>query len=178
LPAIVPLTAAAPAAIESLLDAAFGRDRHGRTAYRLRAGVDWIPDLSFAAMVEDRLAGSVQCWPVRLQAPDGTCTPLTLLGPVAVDPALQQGGIGQRLTRAAIAAIEARGAPPAVLVGDPEYYGRFGFVAEPTGRWDLPGPFERHRLLVLPMAGAVLPANGMLGPDAPIPAFASGRLIA
>lgn len=156
----------APAAIESLLDAAFGTDRHGRTAYRLRSGVDWLPALSFGAMADDALVGSVQCWPVRLTGPAGDRTPLTLLGPVAVDPARQQGGIGQRLTRAAIAAIRSRAAPPPMLIGDPGYYGRFGFIAAPTAGWNLPGPFERHRLLVLPMPGVALPAIGSIGPDA------------
>ena len=155
----------APAAIESLLDAAFGTDRHGRTAYRLRSGVDWLPALSFAALADEQLVGSVQCWPVRLTGPAGDHTPLTLLGPVAVDPARQQGGIGQRLTRAALAAIQSRAAPPAMLIGDPGYYGRFGFIAAPTAGWDLPGPFERHRLLVLPTPGVALPALGYVGPD-------------
>ncbi len=41
-----------------------------------------------------------------------------------------------------------RAPDPQVLIGDPEYYGRFfGFAADQTGRWDLPGPFERRRLL-------------------------------
>ena len=170
---IVPLARFDVAAIETLLDAAFGPDRHTRTAYRLRHGVDWIPTLSFAAADGAMLLGSVQCWPVQLTAADGTATPLTLLGPVAVDPARQQGGIGKRLTRAAIHAAIAHHAPPLMLIGDPGYYGRFGFTAAPTAGWDLPGPFERHRLLVLPVVATPLPDRGMIGP-----AFASGRAMA
>ncbi|HEX8445530.1 MAG TPA: N-acetyltransferase [Sphingomonas sp.] len=171
---ILPLTLVAPSAIERLLDAAFGVDRHARTAYRLRAGVDWIADLSFAALAGDVLVGSVQCWPIALTTPGGETVPLTLLGPVAVDPARQHAGIGQRLTRAAIAAIRAHAAPPPLLIGDPEYYGRFGFVAAPTAGWDLPGPFEPHRLLLLPTPGRVLPTAGMVGPRVTMPGFASG----
>ena len=164
MPDIVPLAQIGRPAIETLLDAAFGRDRHARTAYRLRAGVDWLPALSFAAVADGALFGTVQCWPVRLVPPEGDApVPLTLLGPVAVDPARQQGGIGKRLTRAAIHAAAA--APPLMLIGDPGYYGRFGFVAAPTAGWTLPGPYERHRLLVLPRAGRPLPAHGMIGPD-------------
>ncbi|GGE81675.1 GNAT family N-acetyltransferase [Sphingomonas prati] len=166
--ALLPLRLVDPAAVEALLDTAFGPDRHGRTAYRLRNGVDWLPAQSFAVVQDDRLVGSVQCWPVALFGDDGTVTPLTLLGPVAVDPAHQAGGLGKRLTRAAIHAIVDGHAPPPVLIGDPGYYGRFGFVAEPTQGWDLPGPFERHRLLVLPLSTKALPARGMIGP-----AFAS-----
>ena len=36
---LAPLDQADPAAVERLLDAAFGTDRHRRTAYRLREGV-------------------------------------------------------------------------------------------------------------------------------------------
>lgn len=172
---LVPLTHLPAAAIESLLDAAFGTDRHGRTAYRLRAGVDWIPALSFAAVDGGVLLGSVQCWPVQLTTVDGA-TPLTLLGPVAVDPARQQGGLGKRLTRAAIHAAIATHAPPLMLIGDPGYYGRFGFVADPAAGWDLPGPFERHRLLVLPVAALPLPSHGMIGPART--GFASGAAMA
>ena len=167
MPDIVPLAQIAPAAIETLLDAAFGTDRHARTAYTLRAGVDWLPALSFAAVDGGRLLGTVQCWPVRIVPPAGTDAgpvPLTLLGPVAVDPARQQGGLGKRLTRAAIHAAAAAGAPPLMLIGDPGYYGRFGFTAAPTAGWMLPGPFERHRLLVLPQTGHPLPPGGMIGP--------------
>ena len=49
----VPINAIDPAAVEALLDRAFGRDRHGRTAYRLRDGVESIPGLSFAAIEDD-----------------------------------------------------------------------------------------------------------------------------
>jgi len=52
-----------------------------------------------------------------------------------------------------------------VMIGDPEYYGRFwGFTNAHTSGWDLPGPFERHRLLARCDNPAVLPAEGMLGP--------------
>jgi len=52
-----------------------------------------------------------------------------------------------------------------VMIGDPEYYGRFwGFSAEPTQEWQLPGPYEKHRLLVRCDNPAVLPVTGMLGP--------------
>jgi predicted N-acetyltransferase YhbS len=44
-------------------------------------------------------------------------------------------------------ALAAAGAAPMMLVGDPEYYERFGFSAQRTGAWRLPGPFEPRRLL-------------------------------
>jgi predicted N-acetyltransferase YhbS len=159
--ALVPLAQIDPQAIESLLDRAFGTDRRARTAYRVRAGTSAIPELSFAALLADgSLAGTIQCWPVALSCDSGESSPMVMVGPVAVEPELQQGGIGRALTEHLLAAA---GEQPLMLIGDPEYYGRFfGFTADRTGQWRLPGPFEARRLLA---RGAGVPdCAGMLGP--------------
>ncbi|WP_414714565.1 GNAT family N-acetyltransferase, partial [Sphingopyxis sp.] len=75
-----------PQAVEDLLDAAFGSDRFGRTAYRIRAGVDAVPALSFAAVEDGMLIGTIQCWPVAHRGAEGHATPLVMVGPVAVRP--------------------------------------------------------------------------------------------
>jgi predicted N-acetyltransferase YhbS len=148
---LVPIQTIAPDRIEALLDAAFGADRHGRTAYRLRDGMLPIAAMSLAAVQGEELVGSIQCWPVLLDRDDGGRTPMVLVGPIAVSPAHQEVGIGRALTRAAIAAANGiEGGDALMLIGDPDYYGRFfGFTSERTGRWRLPGPFEAHRLLAL-----------------------------
>ena len=158
---IRPLAAADPPEIEALLDLAFGTDRHGRTAYRLRRGMLPLPDLSFAAFDgAGTLVGTVQSWPVQLGGEFGA-TPLVLVGPVAVTPAQQGLGLGRALMERMLAAWD--GGTPLVLIGDPDYYGRFfGFTAAATGDWRLPGPVERHRLLA--RATGPLPITGSLGP--------------
>ncbi len=165
---IVPLAEIAPAAVEILLDAAFGPDRHGRTAYKLRAGVDAVPALSFAAMDKGALLGTIQYWPCGLFAADGTLTqPLVLVGPVAVMPGVQGQGIGKALMEASLAAATTHADGPLCMIGDPDYYGRFfGFSADATGDWQLPGPVERHRLLARAMHGEAIAATGMLAPRA------------
>ena len=51
------------------------------------------------------------------------------------------------------------------MIGDPEYYGRFfGFTAEHTGGWSVPGPYDPTRLLCRTPDPALLPREGMLGP--------------
>ncbi|MGV2496621.1 GNAT family N-acetyltransferase [Pelagerythrobacter aerophilus] len=161
---IVPLANIDPALIEALLDRAFGPDRHARTAYRIREGTDWLPALSFALADEDYLVGTIQLWPVALTDPDGRPHPMIMVGPVAVVPERQNEGFGKALMLAALGALEP-GALPQVMIGDPEYYGRFfGFTAAPTGGWHCPGPFDPERLLVRCDNPAVLPAKGMLGP--------------
>ncbi len=154
---ITPLANADRNAVEGLLDAAFGTNRHARTAYRVRAGTVWIPDLSFAAFDAGVLVGTLQSWPVAVAG-----VPLTLVGPVAVAPSRQREGIGRALMSALM---DAAGGSPMAMIGDPEYYGRFfGFSAAATADWDVPGPVERHRLLA--RNAADLPRFGRLGPRA------------
>jgi predicted N-acetyltransferase YhbS len=95
---------------------------------------------------------------------DGSRHDLVMVGPVAVDPARQGGGVGRALTTRALDAAAATGNDGALtLIGDPEYYGRFfGFSADRTGGWRLPGPVEPRRLLA---RGPAVPAvAGTLGP--------------
>jgi predicted N-acetyltransferase YhbS len=162
---IMPLTQISAADVEGLLDAAFGLDRHERTAYKLRAGTVAIPSLSFAVVEGDVLIGSLQSWPVLLETPLGERTPLTLIGPVAVSPTLQRGGIGRMLMTHMLEVADSGVADALMMIGDPEYYGRFfGFTAEATGDWHLPGPVERHRLLARIRRAGGVPAEGTIGP--------------
>jgi predicted N-acetyltransferase YhbS len=158
---LAPLATANPLAVEALLDAAFGADRHRRTAYRIRHGMAAIDALSFAAFEDAQLVGSLQSWPVAL---DGR--PMILVGPVAVSPDVQRGGIGKALMTALL---EAKPRDPLVMIGDPEYYGRF--FGDATQGWSVPGPVERHRLLA--RFEGELPMVGVLGPRAFAPVAAS-----
>jgi len=162
---ILPLASQPAAAVELLLDAAFGPDRHGRTAYQIRKGTSWLPELSYAAVDESgALVGTLQSWPVALH--DGaTSAPLVMVGPVAVVPDYQRGGYGRALMDRVVADARALSSDPLMMIGDPEYYGRFwGFSADDTGAWRVPGPYEARRLLALSVDGRPLPHAGMLGP--------------
>ena len=163
---LIPLDNVDPVLVEQLLDRAFEPGRHHRTAYKVREGSDWLPALSFAAIDgEEHLVGTIQCWPVALTDAEGRAHPMIMVGPVAVLPEHQGQGYGQALMTASLSALSPNAPLPQVMIGDPEYYGRFwGFTNAYTGGWDLPGPFERHRLLVRCANPAVLPKEGMLGP--------------
>ena len=52
-----------------------------------------------------------------------------LLGPLAVAPDRQRAGIGTRLVRDGLARLAEEGVTHVFVLGDPAYYGRFGFAA-------------------------------------------------
>jgi predicted N-acetyltransferase YhbS len=173
---IVPLDRARPDDVEALLDAAFGQDRKARTAYRMREGVNALQGLSFAALEKGRLLGSLQSWPVLLEDHAGHRSSMILVGPVAVLPDLQRAGLGRKMMEALLYAAGEQGKDALIMIGDPEYYGRFfGFTADATGGWDVPGPVERHRLLARISRPGGIPAQGRVIPD---PAFATARIAA
>lgn len=164
MPSIVPFSAVEPHQIEALLDAAFEPTRKQRTSYLIRQGTRPLPALSFAALDdEDWLVGAIQVSPAALTDPRGRAHPLLMVGPVAVHPAHQGEGYGKALMAAALGAIDPAAQLPQILIGDAEYYGRFGFSQAPRG-WRCPGPWEPARLLMRCDDPAVLPIEGMLGP--------------
>jgi predicted N-acetyltransferase YhbS len=160
------------AAREALLDAAYGDARFTKTSERLREGRLPADGLSLVAVDHGRMVGTVRLWHVTA----GPGRPALLLGPLAVDPAHRNRGIGTTLMRRAIARARLAGHRLILLVGDAPYYGRFGFTAEKTGEFWMPGRFERDRLLALELkADALAGGRGMIaatGQFAPVPDLA------
>ena len=62
---------------------------------------------------------------------EGSNLKAALLGPLAVTPALQRQGIGTALVHAGLKRLEDTGLSQVYVLGDPAYYGRFGFTPEP-----------------------------------------------
>lgn len=147
---------------EALLDRVMGRARLFKPSERLRRGRRPADGLSLVARDGEALIGTVRLWHVKAGN-----APALLLGPLAVDPAAQGTGVGAGLMRLAIARAEASGHGGIILVGDPEYYARFGFTASLTGGLAMPAPVERRRFLGLELteagliggAGLVTPAG-------------------
>ncbi len=69
------------------------------------------------------------------------------LGPVSVTPGQQGQGIGQVLIREGLERLEALGAGGCVVLGEPEYYGRFGFRSDPALRYGDAPPAYFQRLI-------------------------------
>ncbi|WP_076861552.1 GNAT family N-acetyltransferase [Bradyrhizobium mercantei] len=86
--------------------------------------------LSLVATSDDgSIRGHVAFSPVQI---DGAAGRWYGLGPVSVTPDMQRQGIGRALIRKGLDRLAALGADGCVVLGDPTYYGHFGFVSDPA----------------------------------------------
>jgi predicted N-acetyltransferase YhbS len=131
------------AAREALLDRVMP-ERFLKPSQRLRAGRLPAPGLSLVALDGERLVGSVRLWQIAAGG-----RPALLLGPLAADPGIQGKGVGSGLMQVALSRAAMAGHGAVILVGDPEYYERFGFTADRTSGLIMPAPVERRRFLGL-----------------------------
>ena len=146
------------AAREAMLDRAMGPGRRRKSSEKLRRGRLPSPGLAFVARNgAGQVVGSVRLWDVAAGGKS-----LLLLGPLAVDTAVEGQGVGSALMRHAITRAKDLGHGAIVLVGDAPYYQRFGFSADKTGGLMMPGPVERHRLLGLELVEDCLETSGLL----------------
>lgn len=148
-------------AIERLHERTFGPGRYAKTAYRLREQVAHSLDVSFTARAGTLLVGSVRLSPVRIGE-----TKALLLGPLTVEPAFRERGVGLALIDRALKEAGAKGHRLVILVGDEPYYGKAGFKPVPPGRAILPGPVDPARLLVAELSeGAFDGVSGLIRPE-------------
>lgn len=111
--------------------------------------------LAVSLVAEDGgIVGHVAFSPVSV---DGAAGRWFGLGPVSVRPDRQGQGVGGRLIREGLDRLARLGAEGCVVLGDPLYYGRFGFVSDPGLRYgDVPQEyFQRLALSGEPPSGAV-----------------------
>jgi putative acetyltransferase len=83
---------------------------------------DVVPDLSFTALNDAGAIGHVTASRATVAA-----DPVVAVGPIGVLPEHQGLGSGSALMDAVITAADAGDVPMIVLLGSPQYYGRFGF---------------------------------------------------
>lgn len=138
--------AADAAAIDALTRAAFLHAPHSdHREHLIVAALRAAGQLSISLVAEDAagIAGHVAVSPVTIS----DATPGWYgLGPIAVAPARQGGGIGAQLLRSALHRLREHGAAGCVVLGSPRCYARFGFIAD--ARLRFPGaPAEYFQAL-------------------------------
>jgi predicted N-acetyltransferase YhbS len=142
--AIVPDGPEHSAAVEALYDDVFGPGRFAKTAERLREGNVKIADASLVAVDAEGVTGVVRVWPVSV----GEKGRAAFLGPIAVAERRRGNGVAFKLMERAIGVCREQGYAAVILIGDHEYYERFGFHPASAGRFLLPGPVDQRRILI------------------------------
>jgi putative acetyltransferase len=94
---------------------------------RLRARGGYIPELALVAEDEGRLIAHLMLTRLSVATTSGP-RPALLLAPVSVAAERRNEGVGTRLVDEAVRRATKRGHAAVFVVGDPSYYGRFGFV--------------------------------------------------
>jgi putative acetyltransferase len=115
------------AAIAGVLEAAFGRPDEARLVERLRADDDILFEL--VAEEHGEVLGHIlfsRLWADRFEL-------YGALAPLAVHPSRHRQGLGAKLVRSGVECAREFGCFGLLVLGDPAYYGRFGFSAAAAG---------------------------------------------
>ena len=114
---------------EAFLEAEHSGGNEAKIVERLREAASLT--VSLVATDGDRIVGYVAFSPVTI---DGRSDGWSGLGPVAVVPDRQRHRIGSALIEAGLAQLRLQGSRGCVVLGEPGYYRRFGFAADPNFR--------------------------------------------
>ena len=139
--------------VERLLDGVFGADRREKASYLYRDNVAPVATLSWVAFDGDRLVGAIRYWPIQVGE---TGHAALLLGPLAIVPDLAGKGIGRALTFKTLEIAAEMDHDLVLLVGDYDYYKRFGFVPATPYGFVMPGEKRPERLQVTELKPGVL----------------------
>ena len=152
--AIRPETGADVAAIRSVNLAAFPTGAEADLVTRLHE--DFDSEISLVALDEKAVVGHIMMSRMQVEG-DGRSLRALGMGPVAVLPARQGEAIGGALIREALRRAEAAGEELVFVLGEPDYYRRFGFSAEAAAPFASPyaGPYFMARTF-----GVALRATG------------------
>jgi putative acetyltransferase len=134
--------------VAELVERAFGRADEARLVEQLRKDGDAV--IALVATDEEKVVGHI------LLSPMSAPFPALGLAPLSVLPDHQKQGIGAALIRTAIERTKEQGWYAIFVLGDPAYYGRFGFRADLAA--DFSSPYAGPYLMVLPLTDA-LPAK-------------------
>ena len=135
-------------AIRAVLEAAFRQALEADLVDRLRAAGALV--LSLVAEV-DGIIGQIAFSRLRIEGP-GSHVRALALAPLAVLPGRQRSGLGGAFVQRGLDELRAQGEDLVLVLGDPDYYGRFGFSAEAAH--GLATPYDGPALQALWLAPA------------------------
>ena len=139
------------AAVRAVHQAAFAGDAEVDLVARLYADGDVL--FGLVAAHRSIIIGHIMFSRLPVETPVGEVITAAALAPLAVLPERQRQGIGSALVRRGLDLCQQREAPAVVVLGDPAYYGRFGFRAETARGLQTPWSGPYLTAIVLRAAG-------------------------
>ena len=139
------------AAIAALNRAAFDGGYEADLIARLRA--DKLVIASLVAQVRAKIVGHI-CFSLLPAEMDGRTIRAAALASMAVQPDLQNQGIGSKLVEEGSRTVRERGIEAVTVLGHPAYYPRFGFSADLARR--LAAPFSGEAFMALELVPGAL----------------------
>ena len=111
--------------IGRLIEKAFGGSAEAVLTAQLVQGHDSV--LELVAEKNGNLIGHILYSRLQVLTGEASPYPAVALAPLSVSPECQKQGIGSMLIRESHALLEKQGETLSVVLGDPAYYGRFGY---------------------------------------------------
>lgn len=135
----------------NILRLAFDNDTNAKMVAALRRSSDFVPDLSIVADEEGELVGYALYCHTLVGA-----QPCAFLATIAVLPAKQKQGVGERLVRHGLERCRGLGLELVFVAGKPEYFSRLGFKPAHARGITAALPQSDQILQVLDMSGRLL----------------------
>jgi putative acetyltransferase len=158
--------AADHAEVRSLVQAAFEGVEEVQLIDQMR---DQPGVLSLVAVRSGSILGHALFTPVTSDAAGSNFQPAVALGPIAVRPSQQRQGCGSALIRGGLDRCRDQGMGAAFVLGDPEYYSRFGWRPAQQRQLHCQWPLARDAFQVLELSEGGL--DGWQGKVNYAPAF-------
>ncbi len=139
-------------AVYQVVSSAFGQLAEADLVEELRQAGDIV--VSLVAEEDGQIVGHVLL--SRMDAP----FPALALAPVSVIPSKQGSGIGSALVKGAVNRARSEGWAAIFVLGDPNYYERFGFDREAAAGFT--SPYAGRHFMVLKLSPALPATTGEL----------------
>ncbi|HEY9803742.1 MAG TPA: N-acetyltransferase [Leptolyngbyaceae cyanobacterium] len=136
-------------AISQVNNLAFGRENEAKLITEIRNSDFYIPELSLIAEVDNIVVGHILFSYIELVTEEKL--QVLSLAPIAVHPQFQKQGIGSALIKAGLTKAEDRRESLVIVLGDPQFYSRFGFLPSTTHEIASPFPVPDEFFMVKPL---------------------------
>ena len=130
--------------IDQLIDNILGPGRFVKPSYAYRSLNNHIKELGYVAQNHlENIVGTIRYWPMDKYEN------VILLGPLVVEKNLRNQGVGIRLIKQTTKIAKKMQYERIILMGDPNYYGNFGFTHDNAKDIIFQKPYNPYKLLGL-----------------------------